>query len=281
MIIIRPEQKERDRLLPSLDKVIQGLLKAASARIEVFRVCCPLSVMEFTGHFKVPIVLADFVLLQQQTDGGWSDVLETAWAISLIKSETVKLHEAVTYQRGIHWMGIEKASCGAWGRSSRDMPRIPVTGWVLTLLPELADEKSLSWLEKEWKKDLNSETKLTYKGALTLMAFAATKANPKDASLIPETVEYLMSEQNEDGGFAPWKGHPVGSEPWSTGIDLLGLTAFPDLVRPEVVENALDWLGRNQLSNGLWPCHYIEEGSAYCYWGAVEGMKYLKRMERL
>ncbi len=281
MIIIRPEQKERDRLLPSLDKVIQGLLKAASARIEVFRVCCPLSVLEFTGHFKVPIVLADFVLLQQQTDGGWSDVLETAWALAFLdgKLSTGKLDEE--YNKGVAWLERGKTIHGAWGRTSRDMPRIPVTGWVLTLLPELADEKSLSWLESEWKKDLSSETKLTYKGALTLMAFAATKANPKDASLIPETVEYLMSEQNEDGGFAPWKGHPVGSEPWSTGIDLLGLTAFPDLVKPEVVERTLEWLGRNQLPNGLWPCHYIEEGSAYCYWGAVEGMKYLKRIGRL
>lgn len=113
------------------------------------------------------------------------------------------------------------------------------------------------------------------------MAFAATKAQPKDESLIPETVEYLMSEQNDDDGFAPWKGHPVGSEPWSTGIDLLGLTAFPDMVKPEVVESTLDWLRRNQLPNGLWPCHYIEEGSAYCYWGAVEAMKYLKKIERL
>ncbi len=281
MTIIRPEQQERERLLPSLDKVIQGLLKAASARIEVFRVCCALNVLEFTGHFNVPIALADFVLQQQRADGGWSDILETAWALSLMKSEAIKPHESGAYQRGIHWMGIEKTSRGSWGRTSRDIPRIPVTGWVLTLLPELADEKSLSWLENEWKKDLNSETKLTYKGALTLMAFAATKSRPKDESLIQETVEYLMSEQNEDGGFSPWKGHPVGSEPWSTGIDLLGLTAYPDLVKPEAVERALDWLGRNQLSNGLWPCHYIEEGSAYCYWGAVEAMKYLKRIGRL
>ncbi len=226
--------------------------------------------------------IIDSFLQKQQKDGGWACVETTTWIATFINKKNSENDKYAKYlESALKWLTNSRNEHSGWGRTSRDIPRIPVTGWVLTLLPELADEKSLFWLESEWKKDLNSETKLTYKGALTLMAFAATRANPKDESLIPETVEYLMSEQNEDGGFAPWKGHPVGSEPWSTGIDLLGLTAFPDLVRPEVVENALDWLGRNQLSNGLWPCHYIEEGSAYCYWGAVEGMKFLKRIGRL
>ena len=266
---------------PDLAQAAVGLIRTSRNLIEVSRTCRLLVVISKCGETKFQNEAVNYILDKQQDDGGWSDVLETAWALAFLggTSSTGKLDEE--YKKGMGWLEREKTVRGVWGRTSRDMPRIPVTGWVLTLLPELADEKSLSWLEKEWQKDLISETKLTYKGALTLMAFASTKAEPKDRSLIPNTIEYLMSEQNEDGGYAPWKGHPVGSEPWSTGIDLLGLTVFPDLVRPEVVERTLDWLGKNQLPNGLWPCHYIEEGSAYCYWGAVEGMKYLKRIGRL
>ncbi len=274
-------EKTEMLLNPDLAQSTVGLIRTSRNLIEVSRTCRPLVVISKCGETQFQNEAVNYILAKQQDDGGWSDVLETAWALAFLggTSLTGKLDEE--YKKGMGWLEREKTVRGAWGCTSRDMPRIPVTGWVLTLLPELADEKSLSWLENEWKNDLNSETKLTYKGALTLMAFAATKANPKDASLIQETVEYLMSEQNEDGGFAPWKGHPVGSEPWSTGIDLLGLTAFPDLVKPDVVERTLEWLGKNQLPNGLWPCHYIEEGSAYCYWGAVEGMKYLKRIGRL
>ncbi len=272
------------RLNDSIDLSRAGmaLLRAVEADLELLRrfrlmVCIDSAGQVINRNDQLPINFGG-----RQSDRGWADVVETTWAIACMDElGTWGAHPIEQRHESLAWLKNERGSDGAWGRSSRDMPRIPVTGWVLTLLPELADEKSLFWLESEWKKDLNSETKLTYKGALTLMAFAATKANPKDESLLPETVEYLMSEQNEDGGFAPWKGHPVGSEPWSTGIDLLGLTAFPDLVKPEVVERTLDWLGRNQLPNGLWPCHYIEEGSAYCYWGAVEGMKYLKRIGRL
>ena len=90
----------------------------------------------------------------------------------------------------------------------------------------------------------------------------------------------MSDEQNPDGGFAPWKGHPIGSEPWSTGVCLLGLTSYPDLVEIPVITNTLQWLEKNQLFNGLWPCHYIEEGSAYCYWGAVEALKYLNAKGR-
>jgi squalene cyclase len=214
---------------------------------------------------------------EQKVDGGWYDVFETAVTSYLIRDS---LPFGLRYKSALEWLKGQKTENTAWGYSQRDIPRIPVTGFALTLLPELADEASLSWLEKEWAKDLHSETKLTYKGAFTLMAFASTKYTPGDPSLIADTVEYLISEQNEDGGFAPWKGHPVGSEPWSTGIDLIGLLSFPELIKPEIIEKTLDWLAKNQLPNGLWPCHYLEEGSSYCYWGVVEALKYLKRISR-
>ena len=267
---------------PNLACAGSRILQMCRAGLETVRGLRVLACLARAGQLRNGLNFFPDDFWSHQPDGGWTDVTETAWAVACMDALGVwETHPIEQRKESLQWLKNERGSHGAWGRNSRDMPRIPVTGWVLTLLPELADEKSLSWLESEWKRDLNSETKLTYKGALTLRAFTSTKAQPKDESLIPETVEYLMAEQNEDGGYAPWKGHPVGSEPWSTGIDLLGLTAFPDLVKAEVVESTLDWLGKNQLPNGLWPCHYIEEGSAYCYWGAVEGMKYLKKIGRL
>jgi hypothetical protein len=236
-----------------------------------------LSVLKKTGTIKSNGHFYSKLVVDQRNDGGWADALETAFSAFVIKK--IGLWEK-EFDKAISWLKVSRHQNIAWGNTSRDRPRIPVTGLVLTLLPELADDASLSWLEREWTKDLNSETKLTYKGAFTLMAFVSTGFTPKNPSLIADTIEYLEFEQNEDGGFAPWKGHPVGSEPWSTGIDLIGLLSFPELVKPEIIEKTLDWLAKNQLANGLWPCHYIEEGSSYCHWGAVEALKYLKRINR-
>ena len=218
--------------------------------------------------------------LGRYSDGGWRDVEETVWALAFLDIAGLWLRFPGGWrQESIEWLKNERTIDGAWGRTARDMSRIPVTAWVITLLSELADERALAWLEAEWKRDLTAATKLTYKGALTLKAFASVGGILKDAGLIKQTVEYLVSEQNEDGGFGPWKDHPIGSEPWSTGIALIGLAAWPELVPSETLGKALVWLGGEQLSNGLWPCHYIEEGSAYCYWGAVEAMKLLKRKD--
>jgi len=38
----------------------------------------------------------------------------------------------------------------------------------------------------------------------------------------------------------------------------------------------LKWIKRNQLGDGLWADHYIEEGSAWCFYALTEGYKFLK-----
>ena len=257
------------------------LLKATRISLEPYRRLRTAVCLMKAGKLAGPDLGKIPLFEGRHSDGGWSDVEETAWAIAFYDTAVSwKQCSASLRVDGIAWLRKERTNKGAWGRSSRDVPRIPVTSWVITLLPELADEQSIEWLENEWKKDVSAETKLTYKGALTLKAFASLGVKYKYPDLISTTVDYLIKEQNDDGGFGPWKGHPVGSEPWSTGIALIGLTAWPELLQPGAVERALAWLERVQLPNGLWPCHYIEEGSAYCYWGAVEGMKYLKRVGR-
>ncbi len=110
-----------------------------------------------------------------------------------------------------------------------------------------------------------------------MLGLSASGVSIDDCSLIEDTYSFLAHEQNKDGGFGPWKDHPIGSDPWSTGIGLLGLLSYPELVKREVIEKAVNWLAKNQLPNGLWPYHYIEEGSAYAYWGLVEALKYLSK----
>jgi squalene cyclase len=119
-------------------------------------------------------------------------------------------------------------------------------------LPELSDQDAVNWLIGEWGKDIRCDTRLTYKGAFFLMGLSASGVLNNNCPLIEETYSFLAQEQNDDGGFGPWKDHPIGSDPWSTGIVLLGLLSYPDLAERKVIESAVNWLAENQLPNGLW-----------------------------
>jgi hypothetical protein len=74
----------------------------------------------------------------------------------------------------------------------------------------------------------------------------------------------------------PAENHPIGSDPWSTAICLVGLCSYPKLVSRQVIQRAVGWLCRTQLPSGLWPCHFIDEGSAYAYWGLREAIRVLE-----
>ena len=94
------------------------------------------------------------------------------------------------------------------------MHRIPVTGLAFYLLPEIATEQNLEWLEKTWSSELNS---LTYKAAYTILAFNKNQYVPKTNSrLIHETVAWLSTQQEPSGGFAPWLSHPVEENVYCT-----------------------------------------------------------------
>ena len=245
-----------------------GLTKLPELRRQVF----VLSALKKAGHLLVSRELISKILSNQKKDGGWSDIPETVLAAYIINDH---LDHRSAYDKGIEWLIKSRIRNTAWGNSVRDVPRIPVTGLLFALLPILVDRASFLWLENEWKKEMIGDTRLTYKGAFTLMAFAAASRSSVDPTLIIRTIEYLAAEQNKDGGFAPWRGHPIGSEPWSTGIVVIGLLSHPQFIDTKVIERSLEWLLRNQLPNGLWPCHYIDEGSAYCYWAASQALRYL------
>ena len=207
-------------------------------------------------------------------EGGWGNVRDTILLAALCRHRTTLQS---CFKSAISWLSKAQLDNGGWDLSDRDIARIPVTGLLLLLLPELSDHNAISWLKNEWRKDLESNTKLTYKGGFFLLGLSASKIIVQDCPLIQDSVLYLNEEQNKDGGFGPWKDHPIGSDPWSTGIVLLGLLTYSELVKRDVIEKAVNWLAETQLSNGLWAYHYIEEGSAYAYWGLVEALKYLSR----
>ncbi len=224
----------------------------------------------------INIKCAKIISNHQQNDGGWADIPETLWSLAFLLN--IKHHQNQYWTKGVQWLNGQRHPDGGWGKTKRDISRIPITGMLLHILPELSDPKAVSWLKNEWKNDFKGETKLTYKGAFFLLGLSASGIPAADCSLIKETYSFLADEQNNDGGFGPWKDHPIGSDPWSTGIVLLGLVSYPELVKKEVMEKAVNWLAEIQLPNGLWAYHYIEEGSAYAYWGLVETLKYLSKV---
>lgn len=159
--------------------------------------------------------------------------------------------------------------------NSREGPGVPATALVLHLLAgQIGVAADWQAVGDAWRSDLEAEVHLTYKGGFFLLCQNGNPAT--DDALVRRTIQYLHCEQHQDGGFGPWKGHPIGSDPWSTGICLVGLCSFPELVDRSVIRRAADWLCRTQLPSGLWPYHFIDEGSAYAYWGLKEAVRVLE-----
>jgi len=208
----------------------------------------------------------------ERGDGGWTDVVETMWCTAFLNtfdefSDRVK--------SGLKWLRNQRHKDGGWGKSIRDPARIPVTGLLLYLLPQLSSNEDLKWLENRWCQEWKVEPTLTYKAALTLMAFQRNNYHPENEELIVNTVHWLSDQQNDDGGWGPWKEHPVGSDPWCTGIAMIGLLRYPDKVPKDLLLKGLNWLKEKQLPNGLWPYHYIEEGSSWALYALVMGYSLL------
>lgn len=193
------------------------------------------------------------------------------WCAALLKQNVLKSREV---NRAVEWLRNQQLDDGSWSYSNRDKGRIPITGLLLYLLPELGISESFEWLAVQWAEDLQSEPALTYKAAYVLMAFG-TQGDNVFTDLTHKTIQWLQNQQNEDGGWGPWKNQPVGSTAEYTGVALNGLLSCPKIVRHEVVDKAVDWLLEHQLPSGLWPAHYIEEGSAWALLGLVKGMQYL------
>ncbi len=217
--------------------------------------------------------MAKRCLTEQKDDGGWIGVEDSVWCVAFLKGFE---EYSQAYKSGLDWLKVQKLKNGGWGRTNRDIGRIPITGTLLYLLPELSNVDSLRWLEGEWKREFDLNPKLTYKSAFTLMAFKRSDRQFLDTHLLNDTLDWLTSQQNEDYGWGYCLGHPVGSTPFSTGVAITGLLQYPDKIDQNVIANGLKWIEKNQLEEGLWPDHYIEEGSIWAFYALTEGYKFLR-----
>lgn len=263
---------------PATIQLLRFIKSGLNEGIETKRIArCALSLLQAGCCTKGTVFtrVAKHVHGCQLEDGGWSDVEESMLSIKLLSK--MGPEHSLSIEKGELWLRSQRNADGGWGQSDRDISRIPITGFLFYLLPSFCNKEGSRYLIYEWKKDIQKMTKLTYKGGFFLLGLAASRISTKDYPLIKSTYSLLYDEQNPDGGFGPWKDHAIGSDPWSTGVVLLGLLSYPELIDKVVIERAVSWLVENQLSNGLWPYHYIEEGSAYAYWGLVEGSKFLAR----
>jgi len=218
--------------------------------------------------------LANHLCNSQLPDGGWVDVEETAWCLSYLQKTSTAYQTSV--EKGINWLNLQRIPCAGWGRNARDKSRIPYTSWVAALVPELIDIDVLHWLEMACEKELAGDPILSYKLALPLVAFHKHSYCPRNPKLTDLLVLSLTNSRNDDGGFAPWRGHPCGSDPWCTAVATLGLLTQEMVVPREVFKRVLDWFEKSQLPSGFWPYHYIDEGTALAYWAVKELLVYLK-----
>jgi squalene cyclase len=219
---------------------------------------------------SIPAGITRRCLTEQREDGGWVSIADTMWNAYLLKLLGPQQYE-LNIEKAKSFLLLQINNHGLWGRSQRDISRIPVTGILFYLFPDLANNDRLLILEELWQSEKNS---LTYKAAYTLMAFKAAGYTPKEKNLIAGTVEWLMENQRPDGSFAPWKTHPAASDVFCTSVAVLGLLQYKESVLSGTFEKSCHWLLSNRLPNGIWPYHEIEEGASWALYTLTQLLKH-------
>lgn len=254
----------------SLSNMIREMMKK---HLELKRITKTASLLRITG-FELPGVyneISERCLEEQHSDGGWVAVVDTMWNAFFLSFEKKYEREK---NKAFLYLKDNQSDEYLWGRSKRDFSRIPVSGIMLSLFPELAKKDRLQALEKLWVSEIFS---LTYKAAYTLMAFKINSYNPLKENLIQSTLNWLQSNQRDDGSFAPWKDHPVCSDTYCTSIALLGLLSYGELVQEEKIIKTIKWLLNTQLKNGIWPFHEIEDGASWAIYALYNSNKFIKK----
>lgn len=258
----------------SLSQIVSNFLCKG---IELTRVCRLAVLLRESGINPNTILyhkLAEKCLDVQRDDGGWTNVVETMWCAYFLNFFE---EFSDSKENALRWLRGQGNNDGGWGKSMRDTARIPVTGLLLYLFPQLSSDRDMKWLENKWYQELEIEPCLTYKAAFTLMAFSRNDHHPEDENLIAKSVRWLYGQQNDDGGWGPWKGHSIGSDPWCTGVSIVGLLQYPDKVPQKVLRNGLEWIKEKQLPDGLWAYHYIEDGSSWALYALTMAYSFLNR----
>jgi hypothetical protein len=243
-------------------------LEMESKHLELRRITQVVSILLSSGLSRtcVPRTLAGRCVEEQHSDGGWGAVPDTAWNLHFLEQFDAELYR-VRIALGTAFLLAQRNARGLWGRSKRDIERIPVTGLLLYLFPQLATRETMRQLELLWVSERNG---LTYKAAYTLLSFKRNNYEPNDPLLIESTVNWLVDNQRDNGGFAPWKAHPVASDVYCTAVAALGLLQYRELVPRRAFERCLQWLESSQLPQGIWAFHEIEDGASWGLWALIE-----------
>ncbi len=269
------------KLKEALSKVIIDYLER---RLPLRRISFVAGVLNlFNDEILLKESLVKRILSEQKSDGGWIDCEDSLWNLSLIPRKGL-------YQKEIHaainWLKNEKSVYGAWGFCKRDYSCIPITSQALLLVSEIRDLESVSWLEEQWRKDLKCNVKLNYKAAWYLLVYNELhEIYDMDSGLFIDTYNYLITEQRNDGSWGPWKEHPAPSDEFMTGICIAALADTKRLSSNQLIDDCLNkslkWISNRQLKDGLFPTHYIEEGSAWIYFALNKIQKCMESSEKL
>lgn len=243
--------------------------------IEISRITktCALLLMSGLSRADISKEIVERCLHSQRPDGGFVGNTDTLWSIKLL--EYFPEYQAQR-EGAIQWLSQGNGPEPGYGRSKRDMHRIPVTGLALFIIPELDDRKTLEWLENAWLSEKNS---LTYKAAYTLLAFHQCKAMPRQSAMLHDTVEWLLSQQQNSGGFAPWLNHPAGENVYCTAVAMLGIMSDDTNPHCDAITRAYRYLCTTQLKTGIWPYHEIEDGSSWGLFALTQAEAYLRLEE--
>ena len=238
--------------------------------IEISRItkACALLLMSGLSEYDIDAEVIKKCIKSQNSDGGFIGNTDTIWNVKLLSYfSEFDSHR----KRAVNWLMQGNGAEPGFGRSKRDMHRIPVTGLALYLIPEVSNPNTLQWLEHTWSLEINS---LTYKAAYTILAFQSCNYRPT-GSLFNETAAWLESQQQDSGGFGPWYNHPVGANVYCTAVATLALISLDDYLYNGAIARAYDYLCRTQLKSGIWPYHEIEDGAGWGLLAMAEAEKYL------
>ena len=241
----------------------QFLIASLKKDLDIFRLAQAGLLLIRSGGSPVSPLMHDIcqtIASMQKEDGGYTDVRETLFSISLL-NEIGEYRQEVA--EGEKWLINERFPDGGWGYSRRDRMRIPITGLVHVFVPNLSSKESCNWMISEWQNDRQKNSLLSYKTAFLMMSIPE-KIN---AELIGELEKNLLSEQEENGGFGPWRQHPAGPDAWCTGIALLALSRRDTTEGYNAGLKALKYLKESQCPQGFWPYHYLDTGASWALYG--------------
>ncbi|OQX27549.1 MAG: hypothetical protein BWK80_04750 [Desulfobacteraceae bacterium IS3] len=267
--------KNELRIIKAVGSLSAMLQEMNRKRLELRRITKTACFLRLAGISvnSIPEKIIERCINEQEKDGGWVSIVDTMWNVSFLKIlNLVKYQDRISC--GLKFLEGQTNRNGLWGRSQRDVSRIPVTGMMFYILPELATHDRLYNLENLWESEINS---LTYKAAYLLMAFKKCSYKPKRENIIADTLLWLGKNQRDDGSFSPWKEHPVASDIFCTSVSSLGLLQYHEFVPADVFKKALSWIEVTQLPQGIWAYHEIEDGASWGLWAMAELSRYLSK----